>query len=208
MKAILIDRDGVINKDPGGWTKHSYVTRPEDFHFLPGALQALKLLKQHGYSVIVVSNQGGIAKGYFTQADLKKVNDAMLGAVRHAGGEILDVFYCTHKDDDNCACRKPKPGLLEMAARKYGINLKNVFFIGDSFRDVTAGKIVGARTVFVLSGKHTGEDMKAWRDKPHHVFDDLLAAVKWMLAKERRRSERAVKREREDTEAEMGKEPE
>jgi D-glycero-D-manno-heptose 1,7-bisphosphate phosphatase len=197
MKAIFIDRDGVINKDPGGWTKHGYVTDPKDLHFLPGSLQALKLLKTHGFSVIIISNQGGVNKGYFTKDQLNKVNDTMLNAVKLAGGEILDVFYCVHKDDDNCLCRKPKTGLLEMAAKKYKINLKNIFFIGDSFRDITAGKIVGARTIFVLSGKHKEEEMKTWRDKPHHVFDDLLGAVKWILEKEKRRSSRAFSREKE-----------
>ena len=195
MKILFIDRDGVINKDPGGWTKHNYVTDPKDLRFIPGSLEALKQLRNRGYKVIIVSNQGGISKGYFSVGHLDRVNKKMMDEVSKAGGEILEAFYCVHKDEDNCDCRKPKTGLLEMAAKKYGFNPRDAYFVGDSHVDVTAGKILGTKTIFVLSGKFTVEDVKTWRDKPSYIFKDLKAAVSWILEKDKRKAIRASKRE-------------
>ncbi len=177
---LFIDRDGVINKDPGGWTKTNYVTDWNDFHFVPGALEALKILKDKGIKVIVASNQAGINKGLYTEAELAKVNSSMLKEIEKTGGAIEEVFYCIHKDEDNCACRKPKPGLLEMAAKKYGIDPKTTYFIGDADTDVSAGKRIGCKTIFVLSGKKSREDVEGWADKPDHIFENLLEAVKWI----------------------------
>lgn len=198
MKAIFLDRDGVINKDPGGWTKFNYVTELKDFHFLPGSLEALKLLCRNGYRIIIVSNQGGIAKGYFTKERLAEVNQLMLDKVRAAGARIEEAFYCVHKDDDNCDCRKPKTGMLETAIKKYSIRPRETYFIGDSFVDVEAGCRLGMRTVFVLSGKATIADLRERGLKPDHVFKDLLEAVQWLIRKEQRRADRAVKRKEED----------
>ena len=108
MKAIFIDRDGVINKDPGGWTKYNYVTTWKEFHFLPRALEALKILKENNVKVIVISNQAGVSKSYFSRQALKAINDKMLKEIEKNGGEIENVYYCLHSDEDNCNCRKPK----------------------------------------------------------------------------------------------------
>jgi len=196
MRYIFIDRDGVINKDPDGWTKHSYVTDWKDFHFLPGALDALRLLNRNGIKTIVVSNQAGVSKGYFSKERLAEINKKMMMKVSEEGGCITESFYCIHRDEDNCSCRKPKSGLIEMAAKKYGIDHKRTFIIGDSRVDMMAGKSLGVKTVFVLSGKASMEDIKKWDVKPDYIFKDLLEAVKWMLAKRRRKAERAFKRER------------
>ncbi|MDD5173426.1 MAG: HAD-IIIA family hydrolase, partial [Candidatus Omnitrophica bacterium] len=107
MKVLFIDRDGVVNRDPGGWTKTNYVADWKDFHFIPGTLQALKILKEKGIKVIVASNQGGVNKGLYTQAELDKVNSLMLKEIEKSGGAIEEVFYCIHSDEDNCDCRKP-----------------------------------------------------------------------------------------------------
>jgi D-glycero-D-manno-heptose 1,7-bisphosphate phosphatase len=180
MKAVFIDRDGVINKDPGGWTEYSYVTEWKNFHFLPGALGALKILKEKGVKVIVVSNQAGVNKGYYTAEQLNKINDLMLKDIKNNGGDIAEVFYCVHRDEDNCDCRKPKPGMLEKAAKKYGIDPKTTYFIGDSEKDIVAGKRIGCKAVLVLSGKSSREDVESWREKPDLVFNGLLEAVEWM----------------------------
>lgn len=193
-RAIFLDRDGVINKDPGGWTKYNYVTELKDFHFLPGSLKALRLLRENGIRVIVVSNQAGVGKGYFTKERLAEVNQLMTDEVRASGGSIEEAFYCIHKDEDNCDCRKPKTGMFERAVEKYSIRPRDTFIIGDSYVDIAAGKLMGLATVFVLSGKATPEDLRARGLKPDYVFKDLLEAVKWILEKEKRRAERAVRR--------------
>lgn len=181
MNAIFIDRDGVVNKDPGGWTKTNYVAEWEDFHFIPGTLKALKILKEKGIKVIVASNQGGVNKGLYTQKQLDKVNELMLQEIRKNGADVEEVFYCIHKDEDNCSCRKPKAGMLEAAAKKYNIDVRKTYFIGDDKKDVLAGKKIGCKTVLVLSGKSSRESVKDWPEKPDHIFNNLLEAVKWLI---------------------------
>ena len=194
MKALFIDRDGVINKDPGGWTKYSYVTEPKDLHFLPGSLDALRLLRDSGIGVIVVSNQAGVSKGYFTEGRLNEINDRMLKEISSHGGNVIAVYYCIHKDEDRCSCRKPGTGLFEMAARKYDIDFNDTYIIGDAKGDIEAGRRLGMKTIFVLSGKTPEGEMKKWKDKPDYVFRDLLGAVTWLLDKEKRREDRARRR--------------
>jgi D-glycero-D-manno-heptose 1,7-bisphosphate phosphatase len=184
-KAIFLDRDGVINRDPDKWTQYSYVTDWKDFHFLPGALEALKMLKDHGVKVIIISNQAGVSKGYFTKERLDEITEKMRAEVEAAGGRIDDVYYCIHKSDDNCECRKPKTGLLEKAAKKHSIDCRGIYFIGDSRVDIIAGRIVGCRTVFVLSGKTGAEEMESWEEKPDYIFNNLLEAVKWIIKEEK-----------------------
>lgn len=178
MRFIFIDRDGVINKDPGGWTKAGYVTEWKDFHFVPGTLEALRILKDKGIKVIVASNQGGVNKGFYTKERLNRINSLMLKEIRKSGADIEEVFYCIHRDEDNCNCRKPKPGMLETAAKKYGINPKETYFVGDDKKDIIAGKKIGCKTVLVLSGKSSKKDVKDWQEKPDYIFKDLLEAVK------------------------------
>lgn len=194
LKFLLIDRDGVINKDPGGWTPHSYVTELHEFRFLPGALKALALLNRNRVRVVIVSNQAGVSKGYFTKEKLAAVNSRMLEEIGKAGGRIEEVCYCIHRDEDNCDCRKPKTGMLERALKKYRIAARDTYIIGDSKVDAMAGKALGMKTIFVLSGKTTADEMKKWEVKPDYVFPGLLGAVEWLLNKERLRSERALKR--------------
>lgn len=196
MKAVFIDRDGVINKDPGGWTEHSYVTKWEQFKFLPGALDALKSLNKNGIKVILISNQAGVGKGHFSRNELDAVTGKMIKEVRRAGGEIEAVYYCTHKKEDNCDCRKPNPGLIEKAVEKFDIDPAATYFIGDSEVDVIAGRRAGCKTIFVLSGKTSREDMGKWHEKPDYVFANLLEAAGWVLKKEKRRSERASRRDK------------
>ena len=180
-KIIFLDRDGVINKDPGGWTEYSYVTRWEDFHFIPRAKEALKLLSDSGYDIIIISNQGGVSKKYFSAEELKEVTDKMLQAIEAAGAKIKKVHYCVHQDSDNCDCRKPKTGMLKRAEKELGIKCRGAFFIGDSKVDVDAGKAMGLKTVLILSGKTDLKDVEGWEAKPDQIFQDLLEAVKFIL---------------------------
>ncbi|MCX5715748.1 MAG: D-glycero-beta-D-manno-heptose 1,7-bisphosphate 7-phosphatase [Candidatus Omnitrophica bacterium] len=175
MKFIFLDRDGVINKDPGG---SLYVTSWEDFHFLPGSLEALKSLKKKGYLVAVVSNQAGVGKGIYTREILSKITENMIRAVEAAGGELYSVQYCTHTSEDNCDCRKPKAGLFKTAAKGLNIDFSKIYFIGDTKRDIEAGRAIGCKTILVLSGKiKSGQEVEGWEIKPDIIKRDLFEAV-------------------------------
>lgn len=194
LKLIFIDRDGVINKDPGGWTEFNYVTEPGQLKFIPGSLKALALLNRHRVRVVIVSNQAGVGKGYFTKEMLANVNSRLLAEIGKAGGRVEEACYCIHRDEDNCRCRKPKPGMLEAALGKYRVAARDTFIIGDSRVDCMAGHAAGMKTVAVLSGKATGDEIRKWPVRPDYIFKDLLEAVEWIIEKSKRRSERAEKR--------------
>lgn len=180
-KIIFLDRDGVINKDPEG----GYVKSPEDFEFLPGSLSAIKKLNSHGYDIIVISNQAGIAKGLYTKEDLKKVNAKMLSEIEKAGGRIRSTHYCIHRDEDNCLCRKPKVGLFRQATEGLSIDFKETFFIGDKRTDIEAGKRIGCRTILVLSGNTKKDDVLSWQIKPDYIKKDLKEAVDWIIVEDK-----------------------
>lgn len=183
-KVIFLDRDGVINKDPESINKYRYVTKWEEFRFLPGAKRAIRKLTQAGYAIYVISNQAGIAKRYFTLRALKDITDKMAREIAKAGGKIAGIFYCPHRNEDNCDCRKPKAGLFQQALKRGDINFKDTFFIGDKIIDVQAGQAIGCRTILVLTGKESLKNKKNWQPKPDHVKHNLADAVEWILKKE------------------------
>ena len=160
-KAIFLDRDGVINKRLVG----DYVKTPEEFELLPGVKEALRKLKRMGYLLIVVSNQQGVGKGIMTVGDLERVNNHMLKLLP----EIDDVFYCTELEKDNPWCRKPRPGMLLEAIKKWDIDPFTSWMVGDSESDMIAGKAVGCRAIMVENGKSKFADAYA---------RDLLEATK------------------------------
>ena len=180
-KVVFLDRDGVINRDPGNWTKYDYVTRWEEFFFINGSIGALKRLKEAGYKICLISNQAGISKGYFSREDLDKINRKMLSEIEKGGGKIDELYYCHHQSADDCGCRKPKTGMIEEALKNTHVNLRNTFIVGDSWRDVEAGKKMGMKTVLVLSGKSSLSDIKNWPSRPDYVKKDLSEAVDLIL---------------------------
>ncbi|MBL7158810.1 MAG: HAD-IIIA family hydrolase [Candidatus Omnitrophica bacterium] len=182
-KIIFIDRDGVINKDPGGWVETSYVTRWEDFIFLPGSPEALKKLCDAGYGIVIISNQGGVSKGFFTEERLAEINSKMLRALREKGVAIKKVYYCIHQASDNCECKKPKTGLFEKAEKELRIKAAGNYFIGDGKMDVEAGSKAALKTVLVLSGKTNVEMLRDWDVKPDYIFDNLAEAVDFILGR-------------------------
>ena len=184
-KFIFIDRDGVINKDPGGWTKYNYVTKWEEFKFLPNSIKALKKLNETGYKIVVMSNQAGISKGYYTEEKLNEINRKMIEGITKNGAKLEKVYYCIHQDSDNCNCRKPKTGLFKIAEKKLKIKLRSMFFIGDGKMDMEAGRNMGMRTLLVLSGKTSLEDIRGWEKQPDYIFNDLFEAVNFILKGER-----------------------
>jgi D-glycero-D-manno-heptose 1,7-bisphosphate phosphatase len=145
-KIIFLDRDGVINKKP---EKAEYVKNWEDFKFLPGSKEALKLLNEKGYQVFIISNQAGIARGAMTEKDLKDIHKNMKKELSLHGGKIKDIYYCPHGWDENCSCRKPKPGMLLQASQDHFIDLTKALFIGDDERDQQAGEAAGCKTILV-----------------------------------------------------------
>jgi D-glycero-D-manno-heptose 1,7-bisphosphate phosphatase len=180
MKVVFLDRDGVINKYPGD---RAYVTSLKKFTFLPRARKALALLKGGGYKVFIVSNQAGVGRGVYSKRTLDAITRKMLKDIEESGGKIERVYYCVHRKDAGCACRKPAPGSLRMAAQEFGFSLKRAFFIGDTIRDVLTARAAGCKSVLVLSGKEKARNAKYWEAKPDYVFRDLLEAVKFIIHK-------------------------
>ena len=175
QKIIFLDRDGVINCG----FDNGYVDRWEKFTFLPGSLGALRRLRKAGYKVIVVSNQAGVTKGVYSLRTLREITRRMRKAVEKKGGRLDAVYYCPHQMQDRCSCRKPKTGLFRRAKKRFGIRLKDSFFVGDSRVDVEAGKAIGCRTILVLSGRN--KRRPRWDVKPDTVRKNLWEAVAWIL---------------------------
>jgi histidinol-phosphate phosphatase family protein len=143
--AVILDRDGTLNRRP---PKAQYVTKPEEFEWLPGSLEALGLLKERGYTVAVVSNQAGIGRGAMTEDDLAAIHDRMRA---EAGGAIEAIYHCPHDWDEGCECRKPAPGMLFQAQRELDLDLTRTPFIGDDERDGQAAEAAGSPFVMVDS---------------------------------------------------------
>ncbi len=138
--AVILDRDGVLNARP---PRGEYVRSWAEWRWLPGALEALRLLTESGYRIIVISNQAGIARGAMTEQDLQMIHAKMRGEVRAAGGEINAIYYCPHGWDEGCECRKPKPGMLYQAQREFHLDLSRTPFVGDDERDGQAADVAG-----------------------------------------------------------------
>lgn len=144
-KAVFLDRDGVINREIG-----DYVYRIEDFQFNPGLFAALRLLQEYDYLFIVVTNQGGIAKGKYNFEDVDKVHEHMLNRLKEEGITITEVYYCPHHDTiAPCLCRKPNSMMIEKAIAKYNIDASQSFLIGDNERDIEAGKKAGVQGILI-----------------------------------------------------------
>lgn len=145
-KVIFLDRDGVINKKA---PKADYVKSWAEFEFLPGAIEAIKLLYSNGYKIFIISNQAGIARGLVSKSSLNLIHKNMLKILKKHGVKISGIYYCPHGWDEGCSCRKPEPGLLLQASREHFIDLTKAVFIGDDKRDLEAGNSAGCKTVLV-----------------------------------------------------------
>jgi D-glycero-D-manno-heptose 1,7-bisphosphate phosphatase len=176
MKLIILDRDGVINED-----SDDYIKSPEEWVPIPGSLQAIARLTQAGYRIVVASNQSGLARGLFDAETLQRIHDKMRRAVTAAGGAIEAVFFCPHGPDDNCECRKPKPGLLREIASQLQVDLRGVPAIGDSLRDIQAAQAVGARPILVRTGKGAAVVVEGKGLAGLAIYADLAAAVDALL---------------------------
>jgi D-glycero-D-manno-heptose 1,7-bisphosphate phosphatase len=155
-RAVFLDRDGVINRRP---PEGQYITRWEDMLFLPGVAEAISLLNMAGFRVIVVSNQRCVAKGLITLHELDAMHQRMSDKLGEAGATIEGIYYCPHEEQPPCSCRKPAPGMLLRAASEHHIDLTESWMIGDSDKDVLAGKNAGCKTVRLLEqeGARSGD---------------------------------------------------
>lgn len=172
---VLLDRDGVINHRIAG----GYVTAWEQFAFLPGALEGLRLLTQRNYQLLVLSNQQGVGKGLMTAADLQEITRKFLEAVASQGGRIRGVYYCPHRAEDDCPCRKPKPGLLLNAQAEHHFAFADTFLIGDSESDLRAAQAVGCPAIMVSNAPSAGLEKLPYA--PRVIVPTLLAAAGFLL---------------------------
>ncbi|MDO8314791.1 MAG: D-glycero-beta-D-manno-heptose 1,7-bisphosphate 7-phosphatase [Rugosibacter sp.] len=177
MKLIILDRDGVINFDSA-----QFIKSPDEWKPIPGSLAAIARLNQAGYRVVVATNQSGVGRGLFEMDTLNAIHEKMNKALAQVGGRIDAIFFCPHTSADNCACRKPKPGMLHEISKRFNTNLTNVPAIGDALRDLEAAVTVGAKPILVLTGK--GKKTATDPELPAGtlVFPDLAAAVAHLLA--------------------------
>lgn len=178
MKAIFLDRDGVINKYPGD---KKYVINRSGFHFLPKSKSAIARLSKAGFLIFVISNQAGVGRGIFTEETLDSITKKMLEGIGRSGGRVYGVYYCTHRKAERCLCRKPKAGLIDIVRKEYPVKPEESFFIGDSIRDVKTARACGCRSILVLSGKEKISNRKNWRPKPDFIFPDLSCAAEFIL---------------------------
>lgn len=172
---IILDRDGVINYD-----SDAYIRSPEEWRPLPGSLEGVAALTAAGFRIVVASNQSGIGRGLFSEADLAAIHAKMTRAVEAAGGALAGVYHCPHRPEDGCECRKPLPGLLRRIARDFRRPLDGVALIGDKASDVDAARAVNARPMLVLTGR--GSETARRLGASVETYADLQAAVQHLLA--------------------------
>jgi D-glycero-D-manno-heptose 1,7-bisphosphate phosphatase len=174
-KAVFLDRDGVINRD-----RPDYVKSWQEFEFLPGALEALRLLASRPEPVIVVSNQSCIGRGLVAEERVEEIHRLMRAAVEREGGRIDAVYYCPHRPEEDCPCRKPRPGLLLRAAADFSLDLRGSVMIGDDLKDLRSAAAAGVRPILVRTGHGRGvaDGELASIAFPYEVFEDLLDAVR------------------------------
>jgi D-glycero-D-manno-heptose 1,7-bisphosphate phosphatase len=184
-RAIFIDRDGTLNEEVG------FIDRPAQLRLFPFAAEAVRLINAAGWRAVLVTNQSGVARGYFSEARLAELHAHLAAGLANEGARLDAIYYCPHHPSEgeppyrrDCECRKPKPGLLHRAARELGLDLAQCFVIGDRYRDVEMAQRAGASGVLVLTGygRDEYEQQRAgWAKQPAQVAEDLLAAVSWIL---------------------------
>ena len=172
-KAVFLDRDGTIAEDVG------YCQSPETFKLFHTTAEAIKLLNEYGFKVIVITNQSGIGRGYFTEETLSEIHQKMKGELAENGAYVDAIYWCPHHPRDNCDCRKPKPALIFRALQDFGIELKSSCVIGDQPSDIELGRNVGCRNILIASSAFDNAASKADITVP-----DLLSAVQLLLKSE------------------------
>ncbi len=177
-KAVFLDRDGTINKEV------NYLGRPEDWRLIPGAVGAIRVLREHGWLVVLITNQSGVARGYYTEQDVQAVNARLAADLEEAGAGLDGLYLCLHHPDAGCECRKPKTLLFRQAASDLDIDFGASVTVGDKVSDLEPGLALGGRTVLVLTG-HGQEHLQIAQERGlqfDYVAADLDAAARWIMA--------------------------
>jgi D-glycero-D-manno-heptose 1,7-bisphosphate phosphatase len=175
---VFLDRDGTIAEEVG------YLNHVSRFRMFPFAAAAIRRLNDAKYPAIVITNQSGVGRGYFPDSLVRDVHDLMTAQLAEQGAHIDALYYCPHKGDDGCACRKPKPGMLERAAREHCLDLRRSFVVGDRHGDIELAHRVGARGILVRTGYGEGEiqwHSADWQAPPDFIAENLADAVDWIL---------------------------
>ena len=180
-RAVFIDRDGTISEEIG------YVNHPSRYRVFAYAAEAVKLLNEAGWLAILITNQAGVARGYFTEDVIGAVHDLLTQELARGGARLDAIYYCPHHPSVgelpyrfDCDCRKPKPGLIRRAAHEFDIDLAGSWMVGDRYSDTELARNAGARAALVLSGYGRGEweyQRAAWRHQPDLIAENLLEAV-------------------------------
>ena len=172
---IFLDRDGVINRDSS-----EYIKSWAEFQFLPRSIDALKILKHNAFQVFIVTNQSAVGRGMISINDLNHLHAKMKSEIEAGGGLIQDIFFCPHHPQDQCSCRKPEPGLILSAQKKYRLSLSNAYLVGDSAKDIECAHRAGCgRAILVKTGNFMEAERSLSEKKivPTHVAMDLFEAV-------------------------------
>lgn len=172
MRLLIVDRDGVINEESA-----EFIKGPDEWRPLPGSIEALAAATQMGFNIFVVSNQSGLARGLLNIEQLNRIHTRMLSEVKRSGGRIDAILFCPHGPDDDCRCRKPRPGLLEAIAERTGASLLDAIFVGDRLSDLEAARAVGARAVLVETGHGHATLSKLPAHERLAVYPNLAAVV-------------------------------
>ena len=180
-RLVILDRDGVINHD-----SDAFVKSPSEWLPIDGSIEAIADLSNAGFTVAVATNQSGIGRKLIDMPALEAIHKKMRQTVTDAGGDLGRIVFCPHHPDDDCDCRKPKPGLLNKLARQYGVPINGVAMVGDSERDIAAAKAVSGRPILVLTGngQRTAAAL-AEKNEEVETYPDLLAAAKQLIANNR-----------------------
>jgi D-glycero-D-manno-heptose 1,7-bisphosphate phosphatase len=169
IKTIFLDRDGVIN------VEKNYLHKIDDFEFISGIFNACNYYKNLGYRIIIVTNQSGISRGYYSTKDFEILTNWMIKKFQSRQVEILDVFHCPHSPNDNCKCRKPMPGMLLEAQKKYRIDMSNSWLIGDKEEDIIAAHDSGINNTIIVRSGHKIDELNS---KAKYVLNSIAESVK------------------------------
>lgn len=186
--AVFLDRDGTVNEEVG------YLDHADRLMVLPQVGEAISLLNKNGLLAVLVTNQSGVARGYFPESTVKEVHERLKNILKEDGAHLDGIYYCPHHPEVglpeyriNCNCRKPKTGMIDAAAKDLSIDVKRSYMVGDKISDIEFAQKVGAKGIMVMTGygreelKYMSHEWKVW---PDHIADDLYDAVKWILSQE------------------------